>query len=328
MTYQPDTEALRGTTVISATATEALAVTLHLSPELTARSVTVDGAPVASFAQQGDRDLVLGLDAPLEGGDDFEVVVAYDGTPGAGWLSTASGGATAFMGNSSAWYPVHEDAHDRAAFHLTATVPEEWSVVSVGREGPGSGASEEPGWSTFRWSEPDIDPAHLAVSVDQLTLERSTLADGTPVVNACAPGLRESTGPLAERLPEILDFLSGRFGPYPFQAAGNVFLHVNDDGPATAPQTRPVYLGAGNARFMTLEAVVHEQAHQWYGISAAPRRAEDTCLSECFASYATWLWDEDRNGVDLDARYREQVTAARDDPSCWAELYRPARRRG
>ncbi|MEV0403175.1 M1 family aminopeptidase [Actinoallomurus sp. NPDC050550] len=208
----------------------------------------------------------------------------------------------------------------KAAFHLAATVPDGWSVVSIGRERPVRRGSTT---ATFRWTEPDVDPADIAVSIDRFTIERSALADGTPVVNAYAPGLQESTKPLADRLPEILDFLSDKFGRYPFRAAGNVFVQVDDDAPATAPQTRPVYLGAGNKQFMTLDAVVHEQTHQWYGVSAAARRPEDDCLAECFAAYATWLWDEAKDGADLDARYREQVNAKKGDADFWKELYRP-----
>lgn len=43
------------------------------------------------------------------------------------------------------------------------------------------------------------------------------------------------------------------------------------------------------------------------------------CLAECFAVYATWLWDEAKDGADLDARYREQV-----DGDFWSQrLYAP-----
>jgi aminopeptidase N len=317
--YHPDTGTLRGVTVVSATATEALdRFTVSLSGPAV-RSVTVDSKAVRSFSRTGARDLVIVPATTIRREAGFQVRIEYDGTPGAGWFPTTSGGATAFEGSSSAWFPVHEDAHDKAAFQLTATVPDGWSAVSIGREGPVRHGSTT---ATFRWTEPHVDPADIAVSIDRFTVERSSLADGTQVVNAYAPGLQESTGPLADRSPEILDFLSRRFGRYPFRAAGNVFVQVDDDAPATAPQTRPVYLGAGNERFMTLDAVVHEQAHQWYGVSAAANRPEDDCLAECFAAYATWLWDEARDGVDLDARYREQVNAKKGDADFWNELYR------
>lgn len=325
MSYRPDARTLRGVAVVSARATEALdGFTLHLSgPEV--RSVTVDSRAVKSFSQTGEKDLVIVPATAIGRGAEFRVRVEYGGTPGAGWMPTTSGGATAFMGSSSAWFPVHEDAHDKADFSLAATVPDGWSAVSIGRPGPVRRASAA---ETFRWREPDVDPGHIAVSIDRFTVERSALADGTPVVNAYGPGLKAGTEPLADRLPEILGFLSGKFGRYPFRAAGNVFVHVNDTGPGTAPQTRPVYLGAGNPRYMDLTMVVHEQAHQWYGVSAAPRGPEDNCLSECFAVYATWLWDEAKDGADLDARYREQVNANKDDAGFWQELYRPGQAPG
>jgi aminopeptidase N len=324
MDYRPDTRTLRGTTTITATATEALdGFTLHLDgPE--ARSVVVDSA-ATSFAPAGERNLVVTPARTIARGATFHVRVDYDGTPGPGWLPTESGGATAFQGSTSAWFPVHDDAFDRADFRLTATAPAGWSVVSIGREAPPPPGAPA---NTVRWTEPDVDPAAVAVSVDRFTLDRSVLADGTPVVDAYAPGLREATEPLADRLPDVLRFLSAAFGRYPFDAAGNVFVHVNDDGPGTAPQTRPVYLGAGNERFTTLDVVVHEQAHQWYGVSAAPARSEDACLAECFATYATWMWDEAENGVDLDTRYRERVDAEQDDVDFWLELYRPGRAPG
>lgn len=318
--YQPDTGTLQGVTTVGATATEALdSFTLQLEGPAV-RSVTVDSEAVESFSQTGEKGLVIVPATPIGSGDRFRVRVEYDGTPGPGWMPTTSGGATAMIGSSSAWFPVHEGARDRASFVLAATVPDGWSAVSIGREGR---QLREAGATTFRWTEPDVDPDHIAVTIDHLTIDRSELADGTPVVDAYAPGLQDATEPLADRLPEVLGFLSGRFGPYPFDAAGNVFVQVDDDGPATAPQTRPVYLGAGNEQYMTLHPVVHEQAHQWYGVSVTPRGPEDTCLSECFAEYATWLWDEERDGVDLDARYRDLVEANRGDDTFWTELYRP-----
>jgi aminopeptidase N len=316
MSYQPDAGTVQGSTLISATAKDVLdRLTLNVSG-LNIRSVTVNSQEVTSFTRVGEKDLVIAPAKPLQGGTRFQVRVTYDGKPGDGWLPTTSGGATALEGSSSAWFPAHEDRHDRADFQLTATVPAGWSVVSIGRESAGPAGA-------VQWTEPDVDPAHIAVSIDRFTIERSSLPGGTPVVNAYAPGLKEATEPLADRLPEIIGFLSTRFGPYPFRAAGNVFVQIDDDAPATAPQTRPVFLGAGNKQFMNLDAVVHEQAHQWYANATAVQGSDDDCLDECVASYATWLWDENQDGTDLDARYREQVDADQNDTGFWAALYTP-----
>lgn len=324
MSYQPDTKALKGTTTITATATTALdGFALNINGP-TVRSVMVDSV-AATFTRTGEKDLTIMPGTAIPRGARFQVRVAYDGVPGPMWLATRSGGATAFEGRDSDWFPVHEDANDRADFHLTATVPSGWSVVSIGREGPETHVAAT---STFNWTEPNVDPGAIAVSIDRFTLDRSTLSDGTPVVNAYGPGLAESTRPLGDRLPEILNFLSNAFGPYPFDAAGNVFVDVSGDPPFTSPQTRPVLLDAGSKEYMTIDADVHEQTHQWWGVSAAAASGEDDCLAECFAVYATWMWDEAEDGADLDARYREQVTANKDDTDLWGALYRPGQSPG
>lgn len=319
--YQPDSQQLRGVAQISGTATGPLERLAFSLKGPTARSVTVDGNPAKSFAQNGTEELVIVPPKTVDQGAQLKVQIQYDGKPGNGWFRTATGGATTFEGATGTWFPTHRENNDKADFHLAATVPAGWSVVSIGRE-------QLAPTGTFRWTEPDVDPRHISVSVDRFTIDRSRLADGTPVVNAYENGLEEATRPLAKRLPDVLTFLSGKFGDYPFKAAGNVFVQVDDDAPATAPETRPVFLGAGNARYMDLDAVVHEQAHQWYGVSVAASREEDQCLSECWATYASWLWDEAIDVADLDTRYREQVSARKGDADFWQELYRPGRAPG
>jgi aminopeptidase N len=79
---------------------------------------------------------------------------------------------------------------------------------------------------------------------------------------------------------------------------------------------------------MNVEEVVHEQTHQWYGVSAAPGRPQDTCLAECFATYAMWMWDEAKGGVDLDARYSRTVDANTGNTGFWQALYSPTQAPG
>jgi hypothetical protein len=97
------------------------------------------------------------------------------------------------------------------------------------------------------------------------------------------------------RQPEILKFLAGLFGPYPFSAAGSIVDDVRDLGFALENQTRPVYspaffedaAGKENER-----VVVHELAHQWVGDSLTLSAWRNVWLNEGFASYAEWIWSE------------------------------------
>jgi aminopeptidase N len=120
------------------------------------------------------------------------------------------------------------------------------------------------------------------------------------------------------REPEIIDFLSDNFGPYPFTAAGGIVDSTDAFGFALENQTRPVY---AQAFFSTPQAgdavVVHELAHQWYGDDVTIERWSDICLNECFASYATWLYHEKVGGSNLDNYWKQQVKSQLNRAAFW-----------
>ncbi len=105
------------------------------------------------------------------------------------------------------------------------------------------------------------------------------------------------TGDIADaafaRQPEILAFLAGIAGPYPFSAAGGILDDYAELGSALETQTRPVYARSffGDAGRAT-SVVVHELAHQWFGDSLTVDTWAQVWLNEGFATYAQWLWSE------------------------------------
>ncbi|KAA2262477.1 M1 family metallopeptidase [Solihabitans fulvus] len=318
ITYDPASHHLDGRARIAAQATAELRrFDLDLSG-LTVSSVSVGGR-AAAFSRAGDHELVITPAAALREGERFTVDVAYGGEPQAvtsdqlgtsGWQISASGGAYAAGEPHSAttWFPANDTPRDKARFRLTVRVPDGWSAIA---NGVADGVVSAGGWTTFLWVERNPIATYLTtVAIDRWTMVRSQLPDGTPVVDAYAPGAEDKRA-LEDRLPEILAFLSEKFGPYPQDAAGGIFL-AEDIGFSLETQTRPTY-----ARWTNLETIVHENAHQWFGDSVSVRSWADICLNECFASYAQWLWEE-RQGVDLDAKYRAQLDRVRDNAAFWA----------
>ena len=99
------------------------------------------------------------------------------------------------------------------------------------------------------------------------------------------------------RQPEMLSFLSTRFGPYPFADGGGIVDDFTGLGFALENQTRPIYppeifgdpIGAEST-------IVHELAHQWYGDRVAVSAWQHIWLNEGFATYAEWLWAQ-REGL-------------------------------
>jgi aminopeptidase N len=232
-----------------------------------------------------------------------------------GWQFSDTGGAFAAGEPHSAatWYPVNDTPRNKARFHLDVRVPDGWSAIGNGRE---RGSESAGGWTTFHWVEDTPVASYLTtVAIDRWTIHRSALPDGTPVVDAYAPGA-ENKQAAESRLPEILAFLSEKFGPYPQDAAGGIFL-ADDIRFSLETQTRPTY-----ARWSELITIVHENTHQWFGDSVSVHDWADICLNECFASYAQWLWSEATEGQDLDARYRAALSKVGADPAFWnRELY-------
>lgn len=313
--YVPAAKQLTGTAKISARATESLSsfnLDLH---GLTVDSVKVNGL-TAKFTRVGD-ELTITPRLTLWRGLPFFTEVKYHGVPEAindpllglnGWQFAKNGGAFAAgePKSASTWYPVNDTPRDKATFHLAMTVPSEWEVISVGKE---RGKRTSPkGTTTTYWAEDtQTVPYMTTVAIDKWEFERGQLPDGTPILNSYAPGTPATTKAAEARLPEIIEFLSSKFGKYPIDAAGGIFL-AEPIGFSLETMSRPIYSGrAGN-----VSTIVHENAHQWYGDSVAVDLWKDVCLNECFASYATWLWSEAKDSVDLDARYLTNVKNASD----------------
>jgi aminopeptidase N len=314
ISYDPAKQALTGDTLVTAKATGELP-TFNLDLlGLEVSAVTV-GDKEAKFTREGDHELVITPAAPVAKGDTFETRVKYSGTPESaeagslgenGWQRSSSGGAFAAGEPHSAtsWYPANDTPKDKASFKLDARVPKGWSVISNGVESPATVGGD--GWTTYHWNEPNRVATYLTtVGIDKWTFERSTLPSGTPVVSAYAPGAEEKKT-VESRLPEIIAFLESKFGPYPQSAAGGIYINENI-GFSLEIQGRPIY-----AAWAEEPVVVHENAHQWYGNSVTVDEWKDICLNECFASYAQWLWDEAKNGVNLDEQYRTEVARSTD----------------
>lgn len=299
-------------TTVTAVATDALR-RFHLDFKgFTLRAVTVDGRPAAT-RRAGAHELVVTPSRPISRGDRFTTVVAYRGKPGSdtrpgfesGWFDATNPGGGFIAGEPHSctfWYPCNDHPTDKARFELIATVPEPFAAVSVGAELPVTQGTRPNGdrVRTYHWRLREPTATYLTtVYIDELTFERSTLADGTPVVSAYGP--EPGDAPAREaRLPRILRVLSSRWGPYPAPQAGGIF--VNGSVPfSLETYTRPIYTEGAD-----VSTIVHENAHQWWGDNVSIRQWKDICLNECLASYSEWLWREHK-GADLDADYRAGV---------------------
>jgi aminopeptidase N len=299
--YFPDTDRLTGTTTILATATQDLS-TFDLDFVLAVSSVRVNNR-AAAFRREGDHELVVTPARAVAKGAALTVVVAYSDIPSqvvaSGFTSWTRTGDGALAVNEPEiawwWFPSNDHPLDKATFDVSVAVPNGLQVISNGRQ-PGSPVPEVAGWTRWSWRETRPEATYLAfLAIGKYDIVTDTAADGTPIVTAYSADLGELDGAArssVERTNEIVEWESGLFGPYPFDAQGGVVTRSGALGFALEDQTRPVYDGVFFRRGSDTYVVVHENAHQWFGDSVAVADWRNIWLNEGFATYAEWLWSE------------------------------------
>lgn len=298
--YVPETNHLKGTAVITARATQDLSrFNLDLSG-LRVRTTTVQGAK-AQVARSGDELLVTPAKT-VRNREVFRTVVTYDGTPRTlkdddggleGWMETDDGStALGQPSGSMTWFPGNHHPSDKATYDTTVTVPKDedgdpYDVISNGE----LIAEEDKGKTVTRhWRTEEPMASYLAhVSVGYFAIHKGRTDDDVPVYVAIDPDEAEDSADVADLVPEIVDWAGKRFGPYPFSSTGAIVDHLPGLDYALETQTRPYF---GEAPEEAL--LVHELAHQWFGNSVTPRKWQDMWLSEGLATYAEWLWEEER----------------------------------
>ncbi|GAA2329823.1 M1 family metallopeptidase [Saccharopolyspora halophila] len=323
--YQPSEDHLRGTATIVATTTQDL-TSFNLDFALTAKSVRVNGMP-ADFRQHG-LEMTVTPPSPLPEGELATFVVEYEGVPSTvdvdgktPWVRTA-GGALA-IGQpeiSSWWFPGNDHPRDKATYDVAVAVPDGTEVLSNGAH---TGNSSLAGWTTWHWRNSEPTATYLAfLAIGQYELHARKGAFGQPFISAYSERLGELAGPAKasiERTPEVLDFLSGRFGDYPFGAQGGV-VPAEGLNFALENQTRPTYSHLFFRSGSNTSVVVHENAHQWFGDSVSVDRWRDIWLNEGFASYAEWMWSEAQGTGTTQQLFDHYYRAHPADDAFWQVL--------
>ena len=274
--------------------------------------VRVDGKD-AAFSRKGHKLIGPAGRRPPQGRASSVRRVNYGGTPQElkdpdgsreGWVKTADG---AFVSGEPAgamtWFPGNNHPGDKATYDFEITVPKGYTAVANGELRSEKTAK---GRTTFEW--------HNGAADGQLSRHRRHRQVRCPAGPVRPTGCRcmsrwirrrprRARKPL-ERLPEIVKWESGLFGPYPFSSAGAIVDHTpaRINWIALESQTKPVYAGAPDT-----STVVHEMAHQWFGDSVTPKTWKDTWLNEGFATYAEWLWEEREGGKTPAAAVRRAL---------------------
>jgi aminopeptidase N len=298
--YDPLTNDLAGSTTIDATAIQTLESFDLDFRGLEVDSVQVDGSP-ATYSRTG-RELIVTPADELDRSQPFRVRITYHGAPGSwssslvafqvGWFRAEDGSVNVmnFPDGAETWFPSNDHPLDKATYRFEITVPEEWFVL-----GPGSlvASLEDGGLITYIYEmAAPMATTSAALHID--TYETVTM----PPVGGVEPrayfpaGTPDALRRRFEILPEALAFLADALGPYPFDTYSVVIadpsLSICADGLANSEQT--VVLHCPTDRATSEGTIVHELAHQWFGLSVATVSLGDAWLCEGPATYMGWMW--------------------------------------
>lgn len=325
--YEPATDRLQGHTTVTAWATQDLS-RFNLDLKLPASAVTVQGKP-ARFQQQ-DGELQVTPAEPLRGGLPMVVAVDYAGMPSSlpitpdempPWQRTADGAVAVGEPEIAPWwYPSNDHPSDKATMSVSVTVPHGLQAISNGAL-LGGPEPAEPGWDRWRWQagEP-MAPYLVFMAVGHYDIVRRDTHLG-PYIAAYStllpPDIARSARDAVEQTPQIVDVLSGIFGPYPFKQLGGVVPDAEDMIFALEDQTRPVYAPLFFLGTDDPTVVVHETAHQWFGDAVSVRQWRDIWLNEGFATYAEWLYSERTGGKTARQIADETYRTEAPDPEFW-----------
>ncbi|MET0865440.1 MAG: M1 family metallopeptidase [Nakamurella sp.] len=318
LSWEPETGRLTGSEVILATATQSLS-----SFNLDFRALSVDKIRVnggrAAIARSG-QELKVTPARPLRDRLPFVVQIEYSGVPetaidpdGAldGWIPTNDDGTKPAGPGSDGvfvagepqgaptWFAANDTPKDKATYDISMTVPD--GLTAIGNGALVSQRSRG-GKTTFSWVERYPMASYLAtMTIGKFTVTQGRTPKGLPTYIAVDPsfqGAPNDPAPVLAKIPDMVDYLSGRYGKYPFENVGAIVDNARYVGYALETQTKPVY-----DRPPRESTVVHEIAHQWFGNSVSLTSWQDIWLNEGFATWSEWIWEEEHGGATAQQQF-------------------------
>jgi aminopeptidase N len=258
-----------------------------------------------------DQELIITPKDAIAANDPFKVSVAYSGAPkqyqsDAAPVPLGWGGFNHGKGHigtdvvdepdgAPSWMPVNDLPSDKASYNFDITVDKPYTAVANGIL---QSVEDKGSKQTFHWQANDPMASYLAtVHTGNYVADKQTGPNGLPIVHYFPADIADKCKFDFGRTPEMVDYFSKIYGPYPFQTYGAIVMDTQIGGAALETQTRPLFeRGMITGDRSNENIYAHELAHQWRGDDCTVKQWKDVWLNEGFATYSEWLWKEHTDG--------------------------------
>jgi len=312
-----DIEYIKGNVLIVADAVENIsAITLDLDSSYDVLSI--DGA--SSFTLNNDELAVI-LENPVIAGDEFTLRVYYQGIPplAGGYkglrYETHNGSEPVIASLSTpylahTWWPCNDGTKDKAdSVFIDITIDDvQYSGIQV--KAISNGILDEvvtlpDDKLKFKWKHNyPITPYYVMVAISNYQIIEQVYDNGNesfPLIYYVFDSSISQATAGVEDIPDVLDFFSGIFGPYPFANEKYGMTELGYYG-GIENQTNTIINNMSQSWFMVS---VHELAHMWFADMITCLDWHHGWVNEGFASYAEALWIENTSGINAYHNYMQ-----------------------
>ncbi|MBM4399677.1 MAG: glutamyl aminopeptidase, partial [Candidatus Cloacimonetes bacterium] len=192
------------------------------------------------------------------------------------------------------WWPSYDHPWDKALIDMHITVRSDWTVATIGTRQ--SITDNGNGTKTHFWSLSSPVATYVVGFVAGPLVEFTQQAGDIPIQNFVLSNQLTAAQVDFANVPEMIDFFSTVYGPYPFEKYGHAVVTISPYA-AMEHQTMTTFGAQYINGLQTYEpTVAHELAHQWMGNSVTPLTMREVWLKESFATYSEFLWAAHRFG--------------------------------
>jgi aminopeptidase N len=275
------------------------------------QKLSIDGSALKTYSRNKNK-LVIVLPNGKQAGQEFSIDITYAGKPTSGSGTAALDGYYGFQfepdhkdvytmgepGGAEYWFPCNDHPRDKATYHFEITVPTGYQGVANGQLThvdkdipgvfPGGKAADR-----FTWDMAQPTATYLAlVAAGPYYLEEGKTPDGIPLRSYIYSEDKDlfERGMKDEQIGKALDWMTQKFGPYPFGQFGYVEIGAKDFSMET--QSMIMLSNSMLASFNNGGVMVHEMAHMWFGDWVSLDSWADIWRNEGFATYIAALWED------------------------------------